>query len=95
MDALKSVFNILKWAKETGTVKAPKELAEKRLKICGFCEHYNGITCARCGCLMELKSSLIATKCPLDRWDEKLVEEALTGEMTPTFEKVNCCGPTF
>jgi hypothetical protein len=81
-------------AKETGKIKAPKILTEKRLKICGMCEFFNGKTCQSCGCLMEVKAALVAAKCPLDRWDEKLVEEALTGEMSPTFEKVVCCGPT-
>jgi hypothetical protein len=95
MDALKTILDVLKTAKETGKIKASPELVEKRLKICGFCEHYNGITCKSCGCIMDIKTALHAAKCPLDRWDEKLVEEAIYGEMTPTFEKVACCGSTF
>ncbi len=79
--AVKSVRNIISHAKETGQVKAPTELKNKRLAICKECKFLSGSRCEKCGCFMGIKASLIATSCPLGIWDAKMVEEIAMGDM--------------
>jgi len=95
--AVASVKDIISHASKNGEVKAPRELKEKRLHICKQCKFFNGTRCEKCGCFMNIKASLIATKCPLGIWDAKMVEEIAFGEnYSPEIEdhlyKDNCCG---
>ena len=94
-DVLTTVINVVKVAKETGDVLAPDELQKKRLKICQMCEHFDGTRCQICKCFMSVKTKLLGANCPKGRWDEKLMEEAMFGEMSPGFENDHCCKLTI
>ena len=43
---------------------------DKRLEICGTCEHYNieKKRCSICGCKMSIKVALSSEKCPNGKW---------------------------
>ncbi len=48
---------------------------ERRRKICAACEFHRdsvfGIWCSKCKCDMEVKTTIMAAKCPLNppKWD--------------------------
>lgn len=46
------------------------EIAELRFNICKGCEFLTPITnqCTKCGCLMHLKTRLLAAECPIGKW---------------------------
>lgn len=46
------------------SVRVDQELYEKRLKICGGCEHLTRGMCRLCGCFVELRAALKVRKCP-------------------------------
>jgi len=68
--ALESMGDIIKEAMETGEVKAAPEIINKRCKTCELCEEFidHIRKCRACGCYMDLKTVLKATKCPLNKW---------------------------
>ena len=78
--AVESVKDIISRASRTGEVRSSPELRAKRLAICKECKFYTGSTCKKCGCLMAIKTALIATNCPLGIWDVKMVEELAMGD---------------
>jgi hypothetical protein len=49
-----------------------KEVFEKRIKKCGFCENLFRLTwtCKKCGCFMGVKARVKNTTCPIGRWDD-------------------------
>ena len=48
-----------------------------RMDICNSCEFLENFKrCAKCGCIMPLKTKLANSKCPIDKWD-KVSEEKL------------------
>lgn len=64
-----SVFNVMKYAAETGQVVAHKRIVTDRLKICYVCEHrMTRDRCKICGCFIKAKAGLAAEKCPDGRW---------------------------
>jgi len=74
-------INILKIASAFATKMSPtesqKELAEKRLSICGGCEFRKGeitnplVRCKQCGCLLHGKIfSQVYSECPENKWGE-------------------------
>lgn len=50
--------------------KADPELANSRLEICKSCPELIPVInqCKKCGCFMDLKSTLKIAKCPLGKW---------------------------
>lgn len=52
------------------TKKATKELADNRFSICKACPELIPIInqCKKCGCFMELKTTLNMAKCPIGKW---------------------------
>lgn len=52
------------------TKKATKELADSRFSICKACPELIPIVnqCKKCGCFMELKTTLNMAKCPIGKW---------------------------
>lgn len=52
------------------TERATKELAEERLDICKACPDVVPVVnqCKRCGCFMDLKTTLKISKCPIGKW---------------------------
>lgn len=51
-------------------------VSKKRLEICGSCEYNGGITCNKCGCILELKTMALSASCPIKKWKELTKEEA-------------------
>lgn len=50
--------------------RSESELKEARLSICRDCAHWRPRTgrCGKCGCIMQLKTSLKNAKCPIGKW---------------------------
>jgi hypothetical protein len=50
--------------------RSDKELIEQRLAICNTCPAFRPKTqrCSKCGCFMQLKSTLLQAKCPIGKW---------------------------
>lgn len=53
-----------------GEEKTDRETIEYRLSICNTCPAFRPYTqrCSKCGCFMQLKTTLQRAKCPLDKW---------------------------
>jgi len=54
-----------------GRVLASAELAAERMAICQACEHKRDkpvMHCAKCGCVLALKTKLKIGKCPIGKW---------------------------
>lgn len=66
--AAQTLTNVVKEAVTTGLIKADKKKVEERLNICFKCDKFNNTTCSVCGCIMQWKSALQASKCPLGKW---------------------------
>lgn len=52
------------------TLITPKEVQERRMKICKRCPHYVEVVgaCKVCKCVVALKTKLSAASCPTGRW---------------------------
>jgi hypothetical protein len=52
------------------SAKADSELSNARLDICKSCPELIPVVnqCKKCGCFMDLKSTLKIAKCPLGKW---------------------------
>jgi hypothetical protein len=50
--------------------RSEKELKRYRLSICVTCEFYDKLQkrCKKCGCFMQLKTTLAQAKCPEGKW---------------------------
>jgi hypothetical protein len=50
--------------------RSDKELIEQRLEICKVCPAFRPRTkrCSKCGCFMELKTTLMQASCPIGKW---------------------------
>lgn len=53
-------------------VKVPSEIREDRLKICMSCDALvKPINmCSKCGCLMNAKTWIPKSSCPIQKWDK-------------------------
>lgn len=51
-------------------ILADSKLREDRMSECNSCEHYKKLfrKCGKCGCIMPAKVSLLAARCPIDKW---------------------------
>jgi hypothetical protein len=49
---------------------ASESVQEERYAICQACPEFIGLTkqCRKCGCLMKLKTKILASECPLQKW---------------------------
>jgi len=49
---------------------ATDEEQKRRMDICKACTYYSeeDVRCRHCGCFLQQKTSLTASKCPIDRW---------------------------
>lgn len=47
------------------------EVAKERLDICKECKFFISLTqqCKKCGCLMQAKTKLPNSECPIHKWD--------------------------
>lgn len=52
------------------TKLATEELSKERYSICQSCENFFNLTkqCKKCGCFMNVKTTLEAAKCPIGKW---------------------------
>jgi hypothetical protein len=43
----------------------------RRMEICKTCDQFaqEDIRCRKCGCFLQQKTSLTASKCPLNKWN--------------------------
>ena len=50
--------------------RSEEELKEYRLSICKECPFLSpkGNRCTKCGCFMDLKTTLKKAKCPIGKW---------------------------
>ena len=48
--------------------RVSEEEKTKRLDICKSCPEYKMGICKKCGCIMELKTTLSEAYCPLGKW---------------------------
>ena len=50
--------------------RADKEKIEARLAVCNDCYFFNKKVnrCRKCGCFMNLKTTLLQAKCPEGKW---------------------------
>ena len=50
--------------------RSEDDLKAYRLSICEQCPFFRTVsrTCRKCGCFMDLKTTLAQAKCPDDRW---------------------------
>lgn len=51
---------------------ASDEEQKRRMDICRKCAYYSeeDVRCRSCGCFLNQKTSLNASKCPLNYWDD-------------------------
>lgn len=52
----------------SGAPMSPQELIDSRLAVCRGCEFFKDNRCAKCGCFMKAKASMVTAKCPLGKW---------------------------
>jgi hypothetical protein len=50
--------------------RSDQELIEQRLAVCNTCPAFRPKTqrCSKCGCFMQLKSTLLQAQCPIGKW---------------------------
>ena len=73
MKTVLSENDIQKMVDEVTSMKgirlADTEVYKARLDICAECEAFMyGSTCARCGCVMQVRALLSDGKCPKKKW---------------------------
>lgn len=52
------------------TQRATDEVQEQRHLVCKSCPELIKLTkqCKKCGCFMDIKTKLMAAKCPIGKW---------------------------
>lgn len=45
-----------------------QEEVNRRIEICRTCEFYTGVTCKKCGCVVNFKAALATEHCPIGKW---------------------------
>ena len=64
-----TVANAIKVYKQQGAILAEDSKQAARINICVNCDKFNDFgRCNMCGCFMNLKVRLEASKCPANRW---------------------------
>lgn len=44
------------------------EVRKKRIDLCNVCDYLKLRTCTKCGCLVDLKTKLTKSSCPMGKW---------------------------
>jgi hypothetical protein len=47
---------------------ASQDVIKSRLDTCNICDNLKLGICAKCGCLVELKTRLNVAVCPIEKW---------------------------
>jgi hypothetical protein len=57
--------------------KVTEKMKNNRLEICNNCTFFvkKVNICTKCGCQMNLKTSLASAKCPIGKWDSYQIKE--------------------
>jgi hypothetical protein len=66
------------WTAAQGNgVFVPDEIKKSRMSICKSCPHFSStdVRCKHCGCYLESKTALRASKCPVDKWSFYLTDK--------------------
>jgi len=65
-----SIKNSLSNFAKTGVLLADSTLVEYRIDQCVGCPHFQAENsrCLKCGCYMNMKTRLVASKCPVGKW---------------------------
>jgi hypothetical protein len=52
------------------SVVTEPEIQQERIKICKSCEHFEPVLhrCKECNCLLEAKTRMAMSTCPLHKW---------------------------
>ena len=75
---METVKSLRRAAKDIVTQNnAPQEEQERRLAICGGCEHKKGAKCNLCGCFLNYKTRLASSECPMGEWSAFLPETSV------------------
>ena len=53
------------------------EEQNRRLVICGSCEHKSGTRCNLCRCFLSYKTKLANSECPIGKWSASVGESAV------------------
>ena len=66
-----------------------KEEQDRRLSICGDCEHKKGTKCNLCGCFLQYKTKLTNSECPMGKWSAGVPKSSVnyTSEKSGTEEE--------
>lgn len=91
MSAAKAVGSIVK---NFGLDETTTEEREHRLKICESCDFFTANRrCLKCGCYMDVKTTIKAEKCPIGRWeDPKIISSIEQLNKTNTTTPTEGCG---
>ena len=46
----------------------PLEVHHERMRVCKECVHCNKGICSKCGCILNFKTRLKGTECPIGKW---------------------------
>jgi len=65
-----TIGDVAKNAGQGHSVFVPDGVKKSRMDICRSCQYFSrsDIRCRHCGCFLEPKTSLRASKCPVDKW---------------------------
>lgn len=66
------------WTAAQGNgVFVPDQIKKSRMDICTSCPHFSrsDVRCRHCGCYLETKTALRASKCPIDKWSFYLTDQ--------------------
>jgi hypothetical protein len=70
--ALETAGDVVQSMAEGNAPLAPEEEQKRRFDLCMGCpskrDLLGKIQCSECGCIMNLKTKLAASKCPLNKW---------------------------
>lgn len=71
-----TVGNVVSNAAQGNGVFVPDSVKVSRMNICSSCPHFSrsDIRCRHCGCYLESKTALRASKCPIDKWSFHLTD---------------------
>jgi hypothetical protein len=65
-----TIGDVAKNAAQGHSVFVPDGVKKSRMDICRSCQYFSrsDVRCRHCGCYLEPKTSLRASKCPVNKW---------------------------
>jgi hypothetical protein len=67
-NATRAATRIISEAVRGGTIRAPKDVVEMRMKICDVCDRNVDGECQECGCVISLKTRCATEACDIGKW---------------------------